>query len=77
LVVTGGLGGYLYLYQKILKYPKPVRKVRKYRFSLKKKKGPDVTITGRESAFHAIYGREMGKISGSLKVKPKETIEKS
>ena len=74
LIVAAGLGGYLYLYQKILKYPKPVRKVRKYRFSLKKKKGPDVTIVNRQSAFKAIYASEMGKTSGFLKVKPKEQV---
>lgn len=74
LIVAVGLGGYLYLYQKILKYPKPVRKVRKYRFSLKKKKGPDVSIVGRERAFNAIYAGEFGKTSSFLKVKPKEQV---
>ena len=74
LIVAVGLGGYLYLYQKILKYPKPVRKVRKYRFSLKKKKGPDVSIVGRERAFNAIYAGEFGRTSGFLKVKPKEQV---
>jgi hypothetical protein len=74
LIVAAGLGGYLYLYQKVLKYPKPVRKVRKYRFSLKKKKGPDVSIVGREKAFNVIYASELSKTSGFLKVKPKEQI---
>jgi len=74
LIVAAGLGGYLYLYQKILKYPKPVRKVRKYRFSLKKKKGPDVTIVGRERAFNAIYAGELSNTSSFLKVKPKEQV---
>ena len=74
LIVAAGLGGYLYLYQKILKYPKPVRKVRKYRFSLKKKKGPDVTIVNRERAFKVIYAGELSKTSGFLKVKLKEHV---
>lgn len=74
LLVAAGLGGYLYLYQKILKYPKPVRKARKYRFSLKKKKGPDVSIVSRERAFNAIYAGEFGKTSGFLKVKPKGQV---
>jgi hypothetical protein len=74
LIVAAGLGGYLYLYQKILKYPKPVRKVRKYRFSLKKKNDPDVSIVGREKAFNSIYASELSKTSGFLKVKPKEQV---
>ncbi|MFX0042455.1 MAG: hypothetical protein ACFE8L_06055 [Candidatus Hodarchaeota archaeon] len=74
LIIAAGLGGYLYLYQKILKYPKPVRKVRKYRFSLKKKKGPDVSIVGREKAFNVIYASELSKTSGFLKVRPKEQV---
>ncbi|MFX1316427.1 MAG: hypothetical protein ACFE9T_11225 [Promethearchaeota archaeon] len=70
LVVAAGLGGYLYLYQKILKYPKPVRKVRKYRFTLKKKKGPEISIISRDKAFSLMYAAEVSNVAGFLKVKP-------
>ncbi|MFX0187818.1 MAG: hypothetical protein ACFE8A_08785 [Candidatus Hodarchaeota archaeon] len=56
------LGGYLLAYQLYLKYPKPVRKVRKYRRTLKRKKMPSVDITSREKAFNSIY-REFSAIS--------------
>ncbi len=72
LVVAIGLGGYLYIYQKILKYPKPVRKVRNYRFSLKRKKAPNVNIIKRESAFKTMYLGEISRSSRFLKVKPTE-----
>lgn len=74
LIVTAGLGGYLYLYQKILKYPKPVRKVRKYRFTLKKKKSPDIYIVDREKAFNTIYADELSNTSRFLKAKPKGQV---
>ncbi|MFW9898655.1 MAG: hypothetical protein ACFFDO_05285, partial [Candidatus Thorarchaeota archaeon] len=55
-------------YQRVLKYPKPVRKIRKYRRSLKKTKMPKVEIIGREKAFSSIYS-EYSAIS-LLKGKP-------
>ncbi len=66
---TVSLGGYLFAYQRVFKYPKPVRKVRKYRRSLKKKKNPVVSITSRENAFKTIYERELNKTVGYLKGK--------
>ena len=67
IVITAGLGGYLYAYQKYLKYPRPVRKTRRYRFSLKKKSSPSVSITSREGAFNSVYSEEIKNISKSLK----------
>ncbi len=64
VVVSVSLAGYLIAYQRILKYPKPVRKVRKYRRTLKKKKIPSVDITGRDKAFKSVYS---GFISTNLK----------
>ena len=64
------LGGYLVAYQLYLKYPKPVRKVRKYRRTLKRKKMPSVEITSREKAFNLIY-REFSATT-LLKGKPIE-----
>jgi len=72
LAVSLGLGGYLYLYQKILKYPRPVRKVRKYRFSLKKKNPPDVKIIERETSFNNTYKEELMPASKFLRGKPSE-----
>ncbi|MFX1410910.1 MAG: hypothetical protein ACFFA6_11180 [Promethearchaeota archaeon] len=78
LIVAAGLGGYLYLYQKILKYPKPVRKVRKYRFTLKKKKGPETSIISREKAFSLMYAGEVSNVAGFLKVKPQaQTVQQT
>jgi hypothetical protein len=63
---------YLYLYQKVLKYPKPVRKVRKYNKTLRKTKNPRVDITAREKAFKEGYQVELAKMSKLLKGKPAE-----
>ncbi len=81
---------YILLYQRILKYPKPVRKVRKYKKTLRKKKIPGFPILNRELAFRGAYRREMIKTSDyykgkpiihkgeemSTKIKPSEPIEK-
>jgi hypothetical protein len=64
--IAGGifLGGYLIAYQLVLKYPKPVRKVRKYRKTLKRKKVPTVNITGKKNAFKEIFNTEIASIKG-------------
>ncbi len=64
------IGGYLVAYQKVLKYPKPVRKVRKYRRTLTRKKEPIVSILKRESAFKKEYKQELHKTSSFLRGKP-------
>ena len=56
------LGGYLVAYQLVLKYPKPVRKVRKYRRTLRRKNGPSINITSRKNAFNEIYSAKIVKI---------------
>ena len=63
---------YLYLYQKIFKFPKPVRKVRKYGKTLRKPQNPGVDITAREKAFKVEYQNELNKSSKLLKGKPAE-----
>ncbi len=68
IIASGCLGGYFILYQRVLKYPKPVRKTRKFRFSLKKEKPPDVAIIGRESAFKSLYNKELEKTT-SIRVR--------
>jgi hypothetical protein len=70
------LGGYFIAYQRILKYPRPVRKVRKYRRTLNKGSPPTVAIIPREVAFKKSYNSELGVASKMLKLKhgePKES----
>jgi hypothetical protein len=75
--VTGlCIGGYLFAYQRVLKYPKPVRKVRKYRRTLPKKKEPTTYILEREKAFKKEYDKELHKTSSYLKGKPTEETKK-
>jgi len=67
---TIGIGGYFIAYQRVLKYPKPVRKTRKYRRTLRKKKTPSVEILGREESFKTLHGEGLSKIS---KIKTSKT----
>jgi len=66
------LGAYFLEYYFVLKYPKPVRKVRKYRKTLKKKKSPNVDITSREKAFKSLYKKHSS--SDLSKVKTSKEI---
>ncbi|MFX1388468.1 MAG: hypothetical protein ACFE9Z_00215 [Promethearchaeota archaeon] len=66
------IGGYLIAYQRVLKYPKPVRKVRKFRRTLSRKKEPSVSLLGREGAFKKVYKQATHKTSSFLKGKPTE-----
>jgi len=72
IIVSIGLGSYLYAYQKVLKYPKTVRKVLKYRKTLRKSKAPRIDIIEREKTFKSAYQQELHKTSKFLKDKPKE-----
>ncbi len=63
------LGGYLIAYQRILKYPRPVRKVRKFKRTLYKSSAPDVPIMPREIAFKKSYNKELSGTSKSLRLK--------
>ena len=66
------IGGYLVAYQRVLKYSKPVRKVRKYRRTLVRKKDPLVNIINRKNAFKKEYKKELHKTSSFLRGKPTE-----
>lgn len=77
IIGSGCLGGYLILYQRILKYPKPVRKTRKFRFSLKKEKSPNITIISRNSAFKSVYSEELEKTSNIIRVAPPKSSQVS
>ena len=70
IVAAIGLGSYFYAYQKILKYPVPVRKTRKYKKSLDKKEAPKVAIVDRERSLKSKYQKEANKTSKYLKSKP-------
>ncbi|MHA1913391.1 MAG: hypothetical protein ACW97V_03370 [Promethearchaeota archaeon] len=63
------VGGYLYAYQKVLKFPKTVRKVRKYRKKLKSKNPPNVPIKDRKKSISSAYQKELRNTSKSLKGK--------
>ena len=64
------LAAYLIAYQTYLKYPVPVRKVRKYRKTLTKVKDPGVHIIKRKSSFKKIFQNELDKTSKFLKGPP-------
>ncbi len=68
------IGGYFILYQRILKYPIPIRKVRKYRKTLNNESAPAKSITSRDSAFNKVFKKETSTTSKLLKL---STTEKS
>lgn len=70
------LGGYLVAYQKVLKYPHSVRKVRKYKRSLKRKSTPSTSITSRKKAFSKGYKTELSSSSKHIRGKPTEELGK-
>ncbi|MBA7647454.1 hypothetical protein ES703_55226 [subsurface metagenome] len=57
------LGSYFIAYQRVLKYPKPVRKVHKFKRTLKRKSAPSVEITGRDDSFKSLHKEGLGKVS--------------
>lgn len=70
IIAAISIGGYLYAYQKVLKYPKTVRKVRKYRKKLNKKSSPTIPILDRKKAFNTEFRKEVSSSSQFLKGKP-------
>jgi hypothetical protein len=80
-ITAAALLTYLYLYQKIFKFPKPVRRVRKFKKSLNKKNAPKVDVIKRDKAFKSEYEKQLSKTSKRLKMKhaekgiPKENIK--
>ena len=68
------VGSYVVLYQKVLKYPKPVRKVHKTKKMIKKNKFKDLNILNREETFNALYEVEL---HGQTKyLKQQQALEK-
>ncbi len=71
-IASIALAGYVYAYQKVLKFPRAVRKVRKYRRTLRKAKEPKISIFDRKKAFDNVYQKEISATSRFLKVKMKK-----
>ncbi|MHA1376087.1 MAG: hypothetical protein ACTSR7_17555 [Promethearchaeota archaeon] len=68
-IIAGGIvATYFVLYQRILKYPLPVRKVRKYRKTLDFS-DPKSKITNQKEAIDIAYKKELGKSSKLMKQK--------
>lgn len=67
------IGGYFIAYYKVLRFPKSVRKVRKYKSTLKSPQNPSTEITNRKDSFKEIYNKELNKTTKYLKGKPTES----
>jgi len=63
------LGSYFVAYQRVLKFPKPIRKIHKFKKTLKKKKAPDVEILPRNVLLKTLYEEELASITKLLKGK--------
>jgi len=72
LAVIGAtvLGAYLIAYQMYLKYPVPVRKVRKYRKTLSNDRAPGVGIVSQKASFSKNYHQAVKKTDKLLKGAP-------
>ena len=62
-----GLGGYLYLYQKVLKYPQKVRKVHKYKSHLKSSKPLGLETPSRDQLIEEAYFSKLGPLEKQIK----------
>jgi len=60
-IAVACLAAYTIYYQRVLKYPKQVRKVRKYNKTLNKEKAPNVQIADRKSLLKTKYRSELPK----------------
>jgi hypothetical protein len=76
-VIAGGIvATYFVLYQRILKYPLPVRKVRKYKKTLRTANPPKKHITSSKDAFNKLYKKEVNKSAKYTKTKPVSKSDK-
>ena len=73
-----GLGGYLLAYQRVLKYPKQVRKIRKYKSKIKKRKSLGIETRSRDQIIQDNYTEKLKPLEKNLKSKTvtKTEIEK-
>ncbi|MFX1502162.1 MAG: hypothetical protein ACFFDH_14455 [Promethearchaeota archaeon] len=72
IIASIALASYVYAYQKVLKFPRVIRKVRKYRRTLKSSKAPRLSILDRKKGFDSVYQKELITTSRFLKVKTKK-----
>ena len=70
VIGAGVLAAYLIAYQTYLKYPVPVRKVRKYRKTLSSDKTPSVGIVSQKRAISKNYQNELKKTDRLLRGSP-------
>jgi len=75
LIVSALLFVYFIYYRRVLRFPKPVRKVRKYRKSLRKEKPPNVSITTRKNLFDKKYGKIVKRTSTKTRVSSSSNIK--
>ena len=64
------LGGFLIMYIKVWRFPIPIRKVRKYRKSLRVDKNPDIKVMPGKISFKKNYQDEIKKSNRLLKGTP-------
>jgi hypothetical protein len=74
LTITGiaaaiGVSGYLLAYQRVLKYPKQVRKIRKFKSKLKKAKSTGVEVQTRNQIIEKHYSEEISALEKQIKKK--------
>ena len=70
-----GVGGYIIVYQRVLKYPVPVRKVRTYRKKYKKQ-SVKADVIPRNEAFNSLYLENLGSVAKLIKSK-QTSVKKS
>jgi hypothetical protein len=69
-IATLVLGGFLIMYIKVWRFPIPIRKVRKYKKSLRIDKNPDVKVMPGKISFKKNYQDEIKKSNRLLKGTP-------
>jgi len=69
IALGAGFSIYYYLYRTIFRFPKPVRRVRKYERTLNKKTPPRFDIPDQKEAFRKAYNSKIEEIYKSAKTK--------
>ncbi|MHA1192194.1 MAG: hypothetical protein ACTSP9_07830, partial [Promethearchaeota archaeon] len=60
-----------FAYQRVLKYPKQVRKIRKYKSKIKKPKSTGIEIRSRDQLIEDTYAEKIRPLEKQLKRSPK------
>jgi len=77
LIAAAAVGTYFILYQRILKYPLPVRKIRKYRRTLDNTDAPSTSIMDSSTSFNKAYQAESKSSTKYLNLKSTSASGKS